>query len=54
MAPNVVTGCTLVPLNMLPLVLSRMTHRKLEPKDGLGALPRIGIDSADAQPEPQP
>ena len=40
-APNLVPDCTVVPLIMLEVVLSRIAHGKLQPRDGLAALPRI-------------
>jgi hypothetical protein len=41
MAPNLIPGCTVIPLNMLEPVLARVARGNLEPKDGLGPLPRI-------------
>ena len=43
LAPYLVPGVTVVPLRMLECVLSRIDHRNLQPKDGLGTLPRMVI-----------
>ena len=40
LAPNLIPNCAVVPLPMLELVLIRLSHHKLEAKDGLGPLPR--------------
>jgi hypothetical protein len=43
LAPYLVPGVTVVPLRMLECVLTRINHRNLQPKDGLGMLPRTVI-----------
>jgi hypothetical protein len=45
MAPNMVPGCAVVPLNMVKHVLSRLAHTKLGAKNGLGPLPRLILRS---------
>lgn len=44
-APDLISDCTVVPLRMLEVVLSRIAHGKLQPRDGLAALPRIVLRS---------
>ncbi|WP_291714703.1 hypothetical protein, partial [Bradyrhizobium sp.] len=39
LAPHLVPDCVVVPLPMLKLVLCRLSHDKLEARDGLSALP---------------
>jgi hypothetical protein len=47
MAPNVVPNCTIVSLNALECVLSRFSHGKREPKDGMGPISRVVLQFED-------
>jgi hypothetical protein len=49
MAPNVVPNCTTVSLNALERVLSRFSHGKREPKDGMGSIPRVVLQFDDGK-----